>query len=226
MPSIDRRCEEASFPIFYSLDSLRKLEKYYALADKADIESKVSKDSWIRGTSYRSFLHEQCCMQNPQFDLGFLEDKLKTMRYKRALKSELQRNGVDFDDYRKGNVGSINTVSLARSYGINGQSKVYIHESDFHDFRLETFLQCCFPEVFLSQGKSIYCPQFYDERRDYVTMFSNFMNSVFLPKLKTELVREESQDCPLDTSFSYTQIFRKESYIHSHPKSVHFEDYK
>lgn len=93
--------------------------------------------SFARATSKTGFISREIDFRGdkPQ-DLLFLSNHIDSLMFKVRLKNEMLAQKIDFDTYYSGSHGSIDIGAMQLKFGLDSSSDVWIHESDFVDFKL------------------------------------------------------------------------------------------
>ncbi|CCE86190.1 Piso0_005846 [Millerozyma farinosa CBS 7064] len=122
-----------------SISSKRMLRTYYGSFPPATLEQKstdMALKSFGRAISKTGFISREIDFRRgkPQ-DLLFLTNHIDSLMFKVHLKNALIAQTIDFDSYCSGSHGSIDITAMQLKFGLDGSSDVWIHESDFVDFK-------------------------------------------------------------------------------------------
>lgn len=123
-----------------NISSKRMLRTYYGSFPPATQEQKLTDmalKSFARATSKTGFISREIDFRRgkPQ-DLLFLSNQIDSLMFKVHLKNALLAQKIDFDTYCSGSHGSVDIAAMQLKFGLDGSSDVWIHESDFVDFKL------------------------------------------------------------------------------------------
>ena len=207
MPLINKDQYEPEAPSLFSILGLQNQYRYYPLASAHEVRSDLSGNSFKRCIQENSFLYEETMKSlTAEPKLLFFENGLKPMLYKMQLKEQLQTERIDFDSYRAGEIGNLNTLELKKCIDICNTSRINIHESDFHDFRLKSLEEYSSYRYDPENYKS-YCPKYYNCSEKEIETFKNYMSECFLVDLNTMCIDSNFQPKSFDPRLSYDQVF-------------------
>lgn len=136
----------------------------------------------------------------------------KFSNYLIELKSELIKQGIDYDSYRGGDTSGIDLNKLKIKHGISCSIDLFINESDFkEDYQLSLLneLSLYRPEP---APTNVY-PSYYNLRPFEIERFKDYMNNSFIPGLNSIAENEcmtssnDQKNPPTQPSNCGTQLF-------------------
>ncbi|KSA00340.1 uncharacterized protein AC631_03905 [Debaryomyces fabryi] len=123
------------------------------------------------------------------------------------LKEQLKSERIDFDSYRAGEIGTLNTPELKKCIDISTNSRINIHESDFHDYRLKSLEDYSTYRYDPDNFKS-YCPKYYNCSVKEIEAFTAYMTEYFLVDLNNQCIASDFRSNQIDSRLSYDQVFQ------------------
>lgn len=198
---------ESESPSFFSIQGLQNQYRYYPLASAHEVWSDLSGNSFKRCIQENSFLYDETVKNldtEPKF--SFFENDLKPVLYKMQLKEQLQNERIDFDSYRAGELGNLNTPELKKCINVGNTSRINIHESDFHDFRLKS-LEDYSSYRYDPENYKSYCPKYYNCSEKETEAFKTYMTECFLFDLNNMCIDSDFRTKHFDPRLSYDQVF-------------------
>lgn len=198
------RCEA---PSFFSIQGLQNQYRYYPLASAHEVSSALAGTSFKRCIQENSFLYEETVESlSKEPSLSFFEQNLKPVLFKVQLKEQLKSERIDFDSYRAGELGTLNTPEIKKCIDISINSRINIHESDFHDFRLKSLEDYSSYRYDPDNYKS-YCPKYYNCSVNEIEAFTTYMTEYFLVDLNNRCIASNLRTKRFDARLSYDQVF-------------------
>lgn len=191
-----------------SVEAIQHYYRYYPLASVPQVCSEISSHAYERVTQSGSFLLEQI-VETMESDpkITFLQNNLKSAKYKTQLKEQLINERIDFDSYRAGETGKIDVDDLRKKLGFSGSSRINIHESDFPDFKL-SILQNYSSFRFDPDNERLYCPKYYNCSNKEVDIFKDYMECLLVAvDNKCMGANDDKEFDYIDTRLAYDQIF-------------------
>lgn len=192
----------------FSIQPLQNQYRYYPLATTNEASSDLSRNSFQRCTRKGSFLYEETIANlESEPRLSFFANNFKSVFYKTQLKEQLLSEGIDFDGYKAGDVGDIDIRGIKRRFDICNNSNIYIHESDFPDYKLNS-LKIYSSYKYDPDNNKLYCPKYYNCPNKDIETFKTYMIGSFLVDVNNHCNNPEYVSEHLDTRLSYEQVFQ------------------